>query len=268
MSWQALVPPRPWVTDGAGFCLRYAQSFFGAPARHRSAWHAWAAAPYRHGIGDPLPGVPVLLWFAHWGEYFDGLGQYGDDPSRPYYGNWGHVAIHVPGDAIYTSPGYGWGFERWATIGQIEARFGCRYVGWSEGINGLLVAQYIPAPTPIPAPIPDPDPEEDDDMWKPTVHVRTSPTTEFTLAHPEIGPDLAQYTGPGHDDTHKRREGKITVFRGFMVTEDPEIGKAWARMYAHGSGKETSRTNRTDYIAIQVEASRLASEITVRGARP
>lgn len=62
MAWYALVPPRTWVQDATGACLRYAQSFFGAPVRHRSAWHAWAAAP-GHAIGRrittevPLPGM-------------------------------------------------------------------------------------------------------------------------------------------------------------------------------------------------------------------
>lgn len=138
MTWQALVPPRKGTQDYAGMCLRYAQSFFGAPVRHRSAWDAWNATQHKHGTNEALPGVPVILWFSHFGTY------------QNEYGNWGHVAIHVPGDAIYTSPGYGYGFERWATIAQIEQRFASKYVGWSEDINGLRVAQQSGKPAPQP----------------------------------------------------------------------------------------------------------------------
>lgn len=140
MAWQALVAPRKGTQDGAGWCLRYAQSFFGAPVRYNSAWDAWNATQYKHGTGEGLPEVPVLLWFSHYGTY----------GSPPTYGNWGHVAIHVPGDAIYTSPGTGYGFERWANIGQIESRFASKYVGWSEDINGLRVAQNVNTPAPTP----------------------------------------------------------------------------------------------------------------------
>lgn len=130
MAWQALVAPRKGTRDGTGWCLRYAQSFFGAPARYNSAWDAWNATQYKHGPNEPLPDVPVLLWFSHYGTY----------GSPPRYGNWGHVAIHVPGDAIYTSPASGWGFGRYGTIREIERVFNARYVGWSEDINGLRVA--------------------------------------------------------------------------------------------------------------------------------
>lgn len=139
--WNAIAPTRPWVTDDPGACLRYAQSFFGAPVKHRSAWHAWNATQHKHGVTEPLPGVPVLLWFSHYGEYNDGAGRYGDDPARPYWGNWGHVAINVPGVGVYTSPGFKHGSEVWDSIAQVESRFGARYVGWSEDINGLRVAQ-------------------------------------------------------------------------------------------------------------------------------
>lgn len=107
-----------------------------------------------------------------------------------------------------------------------------------------------------PAPIPE---EEDEDM-KPTVHVRTGDDLEYMLVHPEFGKDLAVYTGPGKGG--KKTEGKVTIFRGFMVTTDQAIGIAWARLYANGAGNEKSRTNRAGYIAIQVEASRVAAAIS------
>ena len=111
-----------------------------------------------------------------------------------------------------------------------------------------------------PAPVvPEPEEEEEDGMYKPTVHVRTEGPFEATLAHPDIGADLEQHTGPGTGG--KRTQGAVTVYRGFMVTADRDIAVAWARTHAKGSGGETSRTDRAGYIAIQVEASRIAAEL-------
>lgn len=118
--------------------------------------------------------------------------------------------------------------------------------------RAFIRARLNATPTPTPAPEPE---EEDEDMWKPTVHVRidSGKPGEYTLAHPEIGADLK----PGE----KRTDGKITVFRGFMVTADLTIGLAWARMYAKGASGETSRTDRAGYIAIQAEAQRVSREL-------
>lgn len=134
----------------AGACLVYAQNFTGAPVANRSAWHAWLNTKMKFDKSVPLPkDVPVVLWYEHWGTYNDGQGQYGSDPNNPYYGNWGHVTPYVPGDGIYTSPGSGYGAEKWQTIGQIESRFNSRYVGWSLDINGLQVSS-LGDPTPRP----------------------------------------------------------------------------------------------------------------------
>lgn len=138
MTWMALVPPRLGTEDDPGMCLRFSQSFFGAPVRYRSAWEAWQNQTYRHPPSDPLPNVPVLLWYSHWGTY-----------GRPLsYENWGHVTPYVPGDAIYSSPDNpwaGWSQSRFSTIAEVERAFNCKYVGWSEDINGLRVAEPEPA---------------------------------------------------------------------------------------------------------------------------
>lgn len=136
MTWQALVPPRKNTTDSPGMCLRFSQTFFGAPVRYPDAWTAWQNQENRHDASVPLPNVPVLLWFEHWGTY-------GDPPT---YKNWGHVAPYVPGDAIYSSPArwdMGDSQSRFASIRDLEVALNCRYVGWSESINGLRVAQNV-----------------------------------------------------------------------------------------------------------------------------
>lgn len=107
------------------------------------------------------------------------------------------------------------------------------------------------APTPAPTPIP--QKEDDDGMYKPTVHVRTQGNFEATRAHPEIGKDLKA--------GQSRKSGNVTVFRGYEVTTNKSVATAWARTHAKGSGQETSRTNRSGYIAIQKEAQRISLEI-------
>lgn len=101
-----------------------------------------------------------------------------------------------------------------------------------------------------PNPKPKPRNWEEEDEMKPTVHVRTEGSVEYTRAHPEIGKNLK----PGAS----RKEGKVTVYRGWEATADTSIGTAWARTHAGGSGHEHSRTDRAGYIAIQEQATRLS----------
>lgn len=140
---------------------------------------------------------------------------------------------------------------------------GGRRWNWTMAAQPAVVDPPKPLPTPKPQPEPAPEPEEDEeeDMYKPTIHRRTEGAAEWTLAHPLIGAELEQHTGPGTGGKRAARGGKVTVYRGFMVTADPEVGLAWARTHARGSGGETSRTDRAGYIAIQIEASRIAVEL-------
>lgn len=123
-------------------------------------------------------------------------------------------------------------------------------------VNGRYVdplphihVQPEPAPTPV-VPV-----QIDEDDMKPTVHARLGEAIEeWTLAHPQIGLDMK----PGWE--HKV-DGPVRIYRGFMVTNDKNVAKAWARMYAAGIGNETSRTNRAGYVAIQTEARRVSVEI-------
>lgn len=125
----------------------------------------------------------------------------------------------------------------WPRLGSIRSQANTRLKGGSSKPS-------------IPVVIPE---EEDDGMYKPTVHVRTQGNFEATRAHPEIGKDLK----PGQ----KRKDGNVTIFRGYEVTTNQAVATAWARTHAKGGGRETSRTNRSGYIAIQKEAQRISLEI-------
>lgn len=139
MGWNQLVAPNPATQDGAGWCLRFAQSVFGAPARYNSAWDAWNATQYKHADWDmPEQGIAHPVWFSHWGTY--------GDPPR--YDNWGHVAVRMEDGRILSSPGSGYGQQWFNSIGEIERYFNAQYVGWSEDLNGLRIIDYTaPQPT-------------------------------------------------------------------------------------------------------------------------
>lgn len=138
-----LVTPNAGVEDYAGFCLRFTQSVFGAPAQHNSAWEAWEATQYKHSVAEPLPDVAVILWMEHYGSYGE----------PPVYENWGHVVTFIPGQGFLSSPvgALGTYGQSWfATIEQVEQTFNAKYVGWSEDINGLRVAEVSSQPQPVP----------------------------------------------------------------------------------------------------------------------
>jgi len=135
-----LVTPNPSVTDGAGWCLRFTQTVWGAPARYESAWEAWEATQYKHGTTENIPNdIAVIVWFSHYGDY-------DHDGKRE---NWGHVVTWFPGRGYLSSPGEGVGQEWLDTIQGVEQRFNSNYVGWSEDINGLRVAEITAPPPPV-----------------------------------------------------------------------------------------------------------------------
>ncbi|WRS30610.1 hypothetical protein U6G28_02670 [Actinomycetaceae bacterium MB13-C1-2] len=137
MAWKQLVPPDLSIRVWAGWCLSLARQVARAPAREATAWDAWMAVKHRHGPGEPIPNVPVILWLSHWNTY------------NGTYKNWGHVVYWIPGRGFLSSPGSGYGQEWLSSVAAVIARFGGAYVGWSEDISTQRVAQLVadaPAP--------------------------------------------------------------------------------------------------------------------------
>lgn len=135
-----LVSPNLSVTDYPGFCLRMQQSVWGAPVMYETAWQSYQHTQFRHAANEPLPNdVAVLLWFDHWGTYGE----------PPIYGQFGHVATYVPGRGILSNPAKGKGQKWYNTIQECAADCNATYVGWSEDINGLRVAEITNTP-PLP----------------------------------------------------------------------------------------------------------------------
>jgi hypothetical protein len=134
-----LVTPNTSVTDGTGWCLRFTQKVWGAPARYNSAWDAWEATQLKHSTDENIPtDVGVVVWFSHYGTY--------GDPA--YYANWGHVVSWIPGRGYLSSPTSGVGQKWLGSIEEVERAYNSKYVGWSEDINGLRVAKIDENPKP------------------------------------------------------------------------------------------------------------------------
>jgi hypothetical protein len=134
-----LVTPNTSATDGAGWCLRFTQKVWGAPARYNSAWDAWEATQLKHSTSENIPtDVGVVVWFSHYGTY----------GSPAYYANWGHVVSWIPGRGYLSSPTNGVGQKWLGSIQEVERAYNSKYVGWSEDINGLRVAKIDENPNP------------------------------------------------------------------------------------------------------------------------
>jgi len=200
-----IVKPDTSVKALAGDCHRFAREVFGAPRVPGldSAWKAWNAAPGRHPGELPPKGVAVPLWFSHYGTY-------GDPPT---YGNWGHVIVQLTTGAFISSPGSGYGSERFKTIAEVERYFNATYMGWSEGINGVRVV----AP---------------DGKGKPKMYIsgwyststRKKPMQVIaarskTAIHIRDDGDISLKTG--HEDKDKLLAGMVDLHANIRFTGDP-----------------------------------------------
>lgn len=97
------------------------------------------------------------------------------------------------------------------------------------------------------------------------VYVNTD-TGEACLGSALFGADLPQFTGTGGAPYARTLDAAVTLYRGFAVSADPTVILAWSRAYSNGNNAQTARVNRADYIAIQIELSRVATLSTVTPA--
>lgn len=145
MAWKQIKGANLNQTDYPGWCLRFTRNVFGIPSRWDYATQAWNASPTQHT--DALPDAIVPVWF-YWYGTVDGLGT----------GNWGDVAVWVPGKGVFGTPLKGGGNSNrwWPTVEARAAAIGgqARYLGWTEDLNGVRIVEHVadPAPTPPPTP--------------------------------------------------------------------------------------------------------------------
>lgn len=131
MAWTQLIQPNLGVKGTLGNCLMYSREVFGIAKKYDSAWEGWSNSALKHG-DQSFPSVAVPVWFEHWGTY----------GSPPKYGNWGHVAVRMPNGQIYSSPyNSRTSHAVLSSIQEVEKLYKCKYVGWSEDVNGVRVAK-------------------------------------------------------------------------------------------------------------------------------
>lgn len=182
--WTQLAQADSTVQDGANFCLRFTQKVFSAPARYPSAWAAWLATQHKHQDTNYPEGVAVPVWYS-WRGDIDGTGVK----------DWGHVATRFPDGRVLSSPGSGYGQQWFENVEAQATAYGCKYVGWSEDLNGLQLVQYANTPPP-----------KDDDMANTQyfVALSNSPSqivkTNDVWVRPAPGESLHYLTaGQAHD---------------------------------------------------------------------
>jgi len=138
-----------------------AQNITGAPVANPTATVAANATKIRHATRQ-MPNAVCVLWFDHWGTY----------GSPPYYDNFGHVVVYVPGRGFASSSPNWWeannsntggGIYWYPTIAAVENAFNARFRFWTEDINTKRVCKPVAAAPPAPT-------LEEDDM----IFIRTS----------------------------------------------------------------------------------------------
>lgn len=129
MSYQQLKATNLGVVGKGYYCLVYARNIFNVAAKYGTAALAHANAVYKHT--DALPtDVSVPVWFSWKVD--------------------GHVAVNVPGQGVYSTTSATTGHRVFPSIQAVAEYIGGTYLGWSEDIDGVRIAQPIANPTPSP----------------------------------------------------------------------------------------------------------------------
>ncbi len=122
------------ATQGIPYlCLDFATQVFSVPNKYYFATEAWKATRYKHSSTEPLPNVSVPVWF-NWSGTVEGV-----------YKDWGHVAVWFPGKGVLSSPFTRNLKQQWFdSPAKLIAYLGSgSYVGWSEDINDVRVAETV-----------------------------------------------------------------------------------------------------------------------------
>jgi hypothetical protein len=109
-----------------GHCLVFVRTMAGIAAKYGSAAEAWANARKRHTNGTPPAGAAVF-WTG---------GSHG----------YGHVAVSAGDGKIWTTDIAGPGKVSKEDLGIVKSKWGLRYVGWTEDVNGVTLNIVSPPP--------------------------------------------------------------------------------------------------------------------------
>lgn len=114
--------------DWTGWCLKFVRIMLGVAASHPSAIKAWDGAKFKHTTGTPPKGVPIF-W---------------------RIGEFGHVALSDGNGYCYSTDILRRGKVDRVPIARIASRWGAKYLGWTEDLNGVRV--YTPPKPPAAKP--------------------------------------------------------------------------------------------------------------------
>lgn len=98
-----------------GYCLKFSRMAAGAPGLGGSAMDAWRRAKRRHTTGTPPRGT-----FVFWSG-----------------GKHGHVVVSSGDGDCYGTDLVVRDQVRWHRISEVSRRWGYKYLGWTEDINGV-----------------------------------------------------------------------------------------------------------------------------------
>lgn len=139
-SVEALVhATRSMTTNYSNWCLKYVRQAYAVGPKYASAIDAWNGAKRRHrSLANAPEGAPVF--FSH--------------PKSRY----GHVAMldMINGVPHIRTTNSAVGRPVTQPISLWTDRYGYRLLGWTEDLNGVVVAKPVPKPAPKPAPQPSP----------------------------------------------------------------------------------------------------------------
>lgn len=129
-NYTQLKNPNLNVVGESDECLVYVREVFDVAAKYPTATAGWENAQYKFPGEQPPTDVAVPVWFSWEAD--------------------GHVAVSVPGKGFYSVSAQG--DKVFATLQELESYIGCTYLGWSEDIDGVRVAEPSSAPEPSPSP--------------------------------------------------------------------------------------------------------------------
>jgi len=134
-----LVQPDLSVVGTIEECLDYARRVFHVRNLYPNAWTAWENTQFKHTDRNLPTDVAVLMWYSYTAT-LNGVKA-----------NYGHGTVNVPGIGIFSSPYLAnSGHARLSSITEVEQKYTTHldggtqpvtYVGWSEDINGVRIAE-------------------------------------------------------------------------------------------------------------------------------
>lgn len=117
--------------DWTGFCLKFVRTMVGIPAHYDDADSAWDGAVRRHAEYGSTPPAGAAIFYRG--------------------GQHGHVTLSAGGGMCWSTDLIRRGQVDKVPVNAPEAKWGYRYLGWTEDLNGHGLRLPVPTPPANPA---------------------------------------------------------------------------------------------------------------------